>query len=86
VPDCFDHVTGTGFACVAQIKRASTLSEIELYAMAKEIAAPVDLLRETAKLRLRREDRLQRSVAGSFRPCNRIVENEGITFGTDHGV
>ncbi|KWU45243.1 putative pyridoxine biosynthesis protein pyroA [Rhodotorula sp. JG-1b] len=34
----------------AQIKRASTLSEIELYAMAKEIAAPVDLLRETAKL------------------------------------
>ncbi|GAA5871467.1 hypothetical protein JCM3774_005607 [Rhodotorula dairenensis] len=34
----------------AQIKRASTLSEIELYAMAKEIAAPVDLLRETARL------------------------------------
>lgn len=24
-------------------------------------------------------------MAGSFRPCNRIVENEGITFGTDHG-
>lgn len=34
----------------AQIARASTLSEIELYSMAKELAAPVDLLRETAKL------------------------------------
>lgn len=34
----------------AQIARASTLSEIELYAMAKELSAPVDLLRETAKL------------------------------------
>ncbi|BGP20634.1 hypothetical protein JCM10213_007170 [Rhodosporidiobolus nylandii] len=34
----------------AQIARAGTLSEIELYSMAKEIAAPVDLLREVAKL------------------------------------
>jgi len=33
-----------------QIKLASTLSEIELYNMAKEIQAPVDLLRETARL------------------------------------
>jgi len=33
-----------------QIKLASTLSEIELYHMAKEIQAPVDLLRETARL------------------------------------
>lgn len=33
-----------------QIKYASTLSEIELYNMAKEIQAPVDLLRETARL------------------------------------
>ncbi|BGP35790.1 Pyridoxal 5'-phosphate synthase subunit snz1 [Rhodotorula toruloides] len=33
-----------------QIALASTLSEIELYNMAKEISAPVDLLRETAKL------------------------------------
>ncbi|GAA5836342.1 hypothetical protein JCM11251_001468 [Rhodosporidiobolus azoricus] len=35
----------------AQIARASTLSEIELYSMAKELAAPVELLRETAKLK-----------------------------------
>ncbi|BGP11803.1 Pyridoxal 5'-phosphate synthase subunit snz1 [Rhodotorula toruloides] len=34
----------------SQIALASTLSEIELYNMAKEISAPVDLLRETAKL------------------------------------
>ncbi|GAA5880811.1 hypothetical protein JCM8547_008358 [Rhodosporidiobolus lusitaniae] len=34
----------------AQIARASTLSEIELYSMAKELAAPVELLRDTAKL------------------------------------
>jgi pyridoxal 5'-phosphate synthase pdxS subunit len=34
----------------AAIKRASTLSEIELYAMAKELAAPVELLREVAKI------------------------------------
>ncbi|GAA6059686.1 hypothetical protein JCM10212_000073 [Sporobolomyces blumeae] len=34
----------------SQIARASTLSEIELYSMAKEIQAPVDLLRETARL------------------------------------
>ncbi|GAA5977242.1 hypothetical protein JCM11641_003887 [Rhodosporidiobolus odoratus] len=34
----------------SQIARAGTLSEIELYSMAKEIAAPVDLLREVAKL------------------------------------
>ncbi|GAA6058325.1 hypothetical protein JCM3770_003618 [Rhodotorula araucariae] len=34
----------------SQIARAGTLSEIELYAMAKEIAAPVDLLRDTARL------------------------------------
>lgn len=35
----------------AQIARASTLSEIELYSMAKELSAPVELLRECAKLK-----------------------------------
>lgn len=35
----------------AQIARASTLSEIELYGMAKEIGAPIELLRETARLK-----------------------------------
>lgn len=35
----------------AQIARASTLSEIELHGMAKEIGAPIDLLRETARLK-----------------------------------
>ncbi|GAA6006634.1 hypothetical protein JCM11491_003125 [Sporobolomyces phaffii] len=34
----------------SQIARASTLSEIELYSMAKELSAPVELLRECAKL------------------------------------
>ncbi|POY75005.1 putative Pyridoxal 5'-phosphate synthase (glutamine hydrolyzing) [Rhodotorula taiwanensis] len=34
----------------AQIARAASCSEIELYNMAKELSAPVDLLRETAKL------------------------------------
>ncbi|GAA5989891.1 hypothetical protein JCM5350_006602 [Sporobolomyces pararoseus] len=35
----------------AQIARASTLSEIELYSMAKELSCPVELLRECAKLK-----------------------------------
>ena len=34
----------------AQIARASTLSSIELYSMAKELSCPVELLRECAKL------------------------------------
>lgn len=34
----------------AQIKQAQQLSDEELYVMAKEIGAPYDLLRETARL------------------------------------
>lgn len=34
----------------AAIKRAQSASEIELYSMAKELAAPIELLREVAKI------------------------------------